>query len=215
MAQIFSKKMNALLPAISLAGVALLAFAVFFFWYFGSTRYTDVGYRPGQPVDYSHKLHAGDLGMDCRYCHYQVEQSNVANVPSTGTCMNCHELIGKESSKLAPVRESWNADMPVEWVRVHMLPNYAYFNHQAMLRAGVACNECHGRVDQMVKVMQMERLSMSWCLECHRDPKGRLRPPELVTEMDWQPGGDYDPWYQQHYDALALNPPTDCSGCHR
>jgi hypothetical protein len=95
---------------------------IFFFWYYGSPEFTDVGYRPDQLVEYSHKLHAGDLGMDCRYCHYQVETSRFSNVPPTQVCMNCHILVGTDKESLDPVRESWAKNEPIEWVRVHNLP---------------------------------------------------------------------------------------------
>jgi hypothetical protein len=207
--------MNALLPGLALAAVLLLAFVVFFFWYYGSPKYLEVGYRPDQPVEYSHKLHAGDLGMDCRYCHSQVERSRFANLPTTAVCMNCHEQVGRDNPKLDPVRESWNTGTPIEWIRVHQLPDYAYFEHATMLRAGVGCVECHGRVDQMEVVEKARSLSMGFCLDCHRDPKGRLRPATEVTNMDWKPGSDYEAWYEQHYAEKSLNPREECSACHR
>jgi len=186
-----------------------------FFWYYGSPVYTDVGFRPTQPIDYSHKLHAGDLGIDCRYCHSNVEVSPHANVPPTQTCMNCHTLILPESEKLLPVRESHQVGIPIEWVRVHMLPDYAYFDHSAHLRAGVGCISCHGRVDQMAKVQQVEPLSMGWCLDCHRDPAKHLRPPSEVTNMTWTPPENQLERAQQQIEELDINPPVDCSGCHR
>ena len=112
MAQIFPEWTNKL-PFVSALGVGLIAvLAVGFFWYYGSPQYTDVGYRPEQPVKYSHKLHAGDLGIDCRYCHNFVETSAVANVPPTQTCMNCHTMIGTDNEKVLPVRESWSTGRP-------------------------------------------------------------------------------------------------------
>ena len=141
MSQIFPKWTNKL-PAIIVAAVIVIVISVVgFFWYYGSPKYTDVGYRPMQPVTYSHKLHAGDLGLDCRYCHSNVERSPIANVPPTQTCMNCHKLILPQSEKLLPVRESWSTGQPIRWVRVHELPDYAYFNHSAHLNAGVGCAE--------------------------------------------------------------------------
>ena len=127
MAQIFSKKANRIPYVIPVVLAALLLGATGFFWYYGSPWYTDVGYRPLQPITYSHKLHAGDLGLDCRYCHSQIEKSAHANVPSTQTCMNCHRLIGQDNEKLLPVRESWASKRPIQWTRVHKLPDYVYF----------------------------------------------------------------------------------------
>jgi hypothetical protein len=186
-----------------------------FFWYYGSPKYTDVGYRPIQPVAYSHKLHAGDLGLDCRYCHSNVERSPVANVPPTQTCMNCHKLILPQSERLLKVRESWSTGQPIPWVRVHELPDYAYFNHSAHLNAGVGCANCHGNVAQMELVTQSQPLSMSWCLDCHRNPDMNLRPPDQVTNMTWTPPGDQLEFARRAIAEKHINPPTDCSGYHR
>jgi hypothetical protein len=194
-----------------LAGAGLI-FAV---WYWFSPWYTDVGYRPEQPVPYSHKLHAGDLGLDCRYCHNTVERSAMAAIPPTSTCMNCHDLVKTESARLEKVRESNATGMPIEWIRVHQLPDFAYFNHSAHLAAGVGCASCHGRIDQMVVVEMEKPLSMAWCLDCHRDPKPNLRPLDQITNMGWNPEATpYDPDRDPDR-RRKVNPPTHCSGCHR
>ena len=199
----------------ALGALLLVAAAVAFIWYFFSPWYTDVGYRPLQPVAYSHKLHADDLGIDCRYCHNYVEMSPHANVPPTQTCMNCHKLIGAESEKLLHVRESWSTQQPLKWVRVHKVPDYCYFDHSAHINQGVGCASCHGRVDQMEVVYQAETLSMGWCLDCHRNPQMHLRPLEQVTNMAWEPGPDQFEIGQQLIEQRNITPPTDCSGCHR
>ncbi|PJA26858.1 MAG: cytochrome C [candidate division Zixibacteria bacterium CG_4_9_14_3_um_filter_46_8] len=186
-----------------------------FFWYYGSPKYTDVGYRPIQPVPYSHKLHAGDLGIDCRYCHISVEVSPVANVPPTQICMNCHKIILPQSEKLLPVRESWATGLPMKWVRVHNLPDYVYFDHSMHLYAGVGCASCHGNVAEMEVVMQVEPLSMSWCLKCHRNPDQYLRPANQVTNMKWVPSPDQMEFANRVRAEKGINPPVDCSGCHR
>lgn len=215
MAQIFPKWTNQLPTIAAVVTVILLVGGTGLVWYYGSPKYTDVGFRPEQPVPYSHKLHADDLGIDCRYCHSNIEKSPHANVPSTQTCMNCHKLILPDSEKLLPVRESYKIGIPIEWVRVHMLPDYAYFDHSAHLRAGVGCVSCHGRIDQMEKVTQAKPLSMSWCLDCHRDPAPNLRPPEEVTNMRWTPPEDQLERAAQQIKELEIDPPVDCSGCHR
>jgi Cytochrome c7 and related cytochrome c/Class III cytochrome C family len=200
-------------------------------WYYGTNKHFEVGYQPEQPVDYSHKLHAGDLGIDCRYCHNTVEKAAFAAVPPTETCMNCHAKVRTESDKLLPVRESWATDQPVPWVRVHNLPDYVYFDHSAHLAAGVGCVSCHGRVDQMPKVTQVQPLSMSWCLDCHRNPGPNLRNPADVTKMDMAlatfsmaTGGSAaaaaNPPNQNGQAVVVttgrpLHPPQNCSGCHR
>ncbi|MBD3224776.1 MAG: cytochrome C [Caldithrix sp.] len=215
MAQLFPKWTNRL-PILVLAGlVFLLVFIVFIFWYYATPKYLEVGYRPEQPVPYSHKLHAGDMGMDCRYCHTNVEQSAHANVPSTQTCMNCHTNVATESEKLLLVRESWASGKPIEWVRVHSLPDYAYFDHSAHITAGVGCESCHGNVAAMEVVEQKKPLSMGWCLDCHREPEMHLRPREDITKMNWTPPPDQMDFAKKIIEEKNISPPTDCSGCHR
>jgi hypothetical protein len=197
-------------------GLAFALFAVWFVWYYFSPQYTDVGYRPTQPVPYSHKLHAGDLGIDCRYCHVSVDVAPHANIPPTATCMNCHKLIGQDNDKLLAVRESYATNRPIEWVRVHMLPEYAYFNHSAHINAGVGCETCHGNVANMVVVQQKESLSMGWCLDCHRNPDPFLRPLDEVTTMNWTPPADQADFAARVKQERGIDPPVeDCSGCHR
>jgi hypothetical protein len=202
-----------------LAGVILGGapiYLTFLIWYGASPKTTDVGYQPKQPVPYSHALHAGQLGIDCRYCHNTVEQGSHAAIPPTATCMNCHERIWTNSDKLTPIRQSLATGKPVEWLKVHDLPDYVYFNHSAHVTRGVGCVTCHGRIDEMDEVYQKEPLSMSWCLSCHRAPEQNLRPPEEVTNMTWKPPGDDALAYGQTLrEKNHLNPPTDCSTCHR
>lgn len=201
-----------------LAGVALGVTPLYIIglvWYGASPKTTDVGYMPKQPVPYSHALHAGELGIDCRYCHNTVEQSGHAAIPPTATCMNCHDKIWAQSPKLLPIRESFATGNPVEWVKVHDLPDYAYFNHSAHVSRGVGCVSCHGRVDQMEEVYQAEPLSMAWCLDCHRNPEPHLRPPTEVTNMKWKAPGDPVEYGKTLREQNNINPPTDCSTCHR
>lgn len=197
--------------------------------YGGSTETTDVGYAPQQPIAYSHALHVGQLGIDCRYCHNTVEQAAHASVPPTATCINCHSKgsgIRQESPKLTLLHESFYgserrpAGMPIPWVRVHDLPNYAYFNHGAHVNRGVGCVECHGRVDRMEVVYQAKPLSMSWCLDCHRDPAPRLRPPENITDMTWGPPAGIDrrafgAQLMEQYNIRSPEYLQSCSVCHR
>ncbi len=215
MAQIFPKWTNKL-PLLFVFGVVgALIGVVFFFWYFGSPKYTDVGYQPEQPVDFSHKLHAGDLGIDCRYCHNTVERAAVASVPPTQTCMNCHSKVATKSRKLLPVRTSWAEKKPIEWVRVHKIPDYAYFDHSVHIRAGVGCESCHGNVAAMEKVRQVQPLSMGWCLSCHNNPAPHLRPSNEVTTMDYQVPRNQLELAQKIIESKQIKPPIDCSGCHR
>lgn len=216
--QIFPRELN-LLPLV-LGGAALIGGAVVtgIVWYYFSPYNLQVGYAPQQPVPYSHQLHVGELGLDCRYCHANVERSAEAMIPPTQTCMGCHAVIHPESARLEPIRKSWETNESVPWVRVHKLPDHAYFDHSVHLTAGVGCVSCHGRVDQMEVVTQEKPLSMGWCLECHRDPGPSLRPQDQITNMSWEPdqgwlGNNGDGELAQH--LAAVNPPEHCSGCHR
>ncbi len=188
-------------------------------WYYFSPRNTDVGYRPEQPVAYSHKLHAGDMAIDCRYCHVGVERGPVAGVPPTETCMNCHASVKTDSPKLLPVRESFRTGDPLKWVRVHKTPDYAYFDHSAHIAAAIGCESCHGRVDQMPVVQQVEPLNMQWCLDCHMAPEEHLRPTEHVTTMGYDALQDVGKPQLEVGEEIkqkkGINPPLHCSGCHR
>ena len=207
--QIFPRSLNRL-PAIVAIGVALAGgFLTSVVWYYFTPKHTHVGYAPRQPVPYSHWLHAGQMGMDCRYCHSNIERAAHAQIPPTQTCMNCHALVRTDSGRLAPVRESWETGRAIEWVKVHRLPDHAYFDHSVHLSAGVGCVTCHGRVDQMEVVRHEQPLSMSWCLDCHRNPTPNLRPVDQITNMDPNLSGT------QGQPPRQLRPPTTCSGCHR
>jgi hypothetical protein len=215
LAQIFPQSANKLPLVVALVGAVLPAAAVGFVWYYFSPRFTDVGYQPVQPVAYSHKLHAGEMQIDCRYCHASVERSAVANVPPTQTCMNCHLLVARQAESLAPIRDSAKNGVPMRWLRVHKLGEYAYFNHRAHVASGVGCVSCHGRVDEMEVVRQVEPLSMSWCLDCHRNPEPHLRPLAEITNMGWKPARDPQARARQLAGLRPVKPPVDCSGCHR
>ena len=225
MTVLFPKWTNKLPAVLALGAAAAGLFVVFVVYFWFSPKHTDVGYQPYQPIAYSHKLHAGTLGMDCRYCHRMVEDGPHATIPDTDTCMGCHKQVLKDSVPLKPLRDAYGegkADgTPVQWIKVHLLPQHAYFNHAVHVHAGVGCVSCHGRVDQMEIVRQAEPLSMGWCLECHRDPSAHIRPRGVaVTRMDWVAdeqsiaaarkrlawAGEVPP---------ELNPPTHCSACHR
>lgn len=217
MPAIFPRWTNQIPYILAIAGPFAAAFVIFGAFYWFSPKFTDQGYRPQQPVPFSHALHAGDMGMDCRYCHNTVEKAKIAAIPPTQTCMNCHSQVKTDSPRLAAVRESYESGEPLKWVRVHKLPDYAYFDHRPHVAAGVGCSSCHGRIDSMVVVEQNQPLSMSWCLECHRDPGPHLRPKDQVTNMNW----DNEP-EKQSYDytrdperTRLPSPPQHCSGCHR
>lgn len=213
MAQIFPKWANEAPRRLLICTIILLNAVVFGVWYFFSPEFTQVGYAPEQPVPFSHQVHVGQLGMDCQYCHTQVKDSKYANIPATQTCMNCHNQIKTDSEKLEPVRDSWESGEPIEWVRVHMLPDFAYFNHSAHVNVGVGCESCHGRVDRMEVVYQAEPLSMGWCLDCHREPEKHVRPVDEVTTM----GYSVDNQIEMGLELVSkqnINAPTYCQACH-
>jgi hypothetical protein len=124
-------------------------------------------------------------------------------------------VVARDSELLAPIRESLETGRPMRWIRVHSLPGYAYFDHSAHVRAGVGCVSCHGNIHEMEVVMQVEPLSMGWCLNCHRNPAPHLRPTEEVTNMEWFPSKDHAQFAQSVIEDKRLDPPVDCSGCHR
>jgi len=198
--QVFGKQFDRYFRIFLAAVLMAVLGSVTLFSFVARPQFTEVGYSPVQPVAYSHKLHAGNLGMDCRYCHIGVEQSAHAGIPPAEVCMNC---------------QSYESGQPIPWVRIHRLPDYVHFNHQAHVNAGVSCVSCHGRVDQMVEVRQVEPLSMAWCLDCHRNPAPFVRPPELVTRLDWQPDRDPAEIGRELIAARGINPPQNCSACHR
>lgn len=215
MAQIFPKWMNLLPLVVCVGALPFAAVAVGVVGYYGSPKFTDVGYRPIQPIPYSHKLHAGEMGIDCRYCHAQVEVSAVASVPPAKVCMNCHSTVLRDSRALEPLRESVSKGIPIQWVRVHNIPDYAYFDHSVHFHAGVGCASCHGKVHEMEVVQQDQPLSMGWCIECHRDPDMHLRPIGEQTNMEWTPPADQADFAREVWKTRNLNPPEDCSACHR
>jgi hypothetical protein len=185
--------------------------------YYCTPKYLRVGYAPVQPVPYDHSLHAGQLGIDCRYCHSNVDQSGFANIPTAQTCMNCHQLVKPQSPLLAVVRASYESGEPVPWVQIHKTPDYVYFNHAIHVNRGVSCVECHGKVNEMLVVYHAESLSMKFCLNCHRNPGPYLRAPADVYNLE-------SPTLAAQGRAAEaarfihdrkLVPPQSCSGCHR
>jgi hypothetical protein len=168
-----------------------------------------------QPVPFSHRHHAGELGIDCRYCHTSVEISGKAGIPPTQTCMNCHKQIWSDSPTLEPVRASYRTDESIPWIKVHDLPDFVYFNHSIHVAKGVGCETCHGRVDRMNLTWQQSSLQMDWCLECHRNPERYVRPKEEVFTMGWQPAGDQLELGRELLKANDVHPKTDCDTCHR
>jgi hypothetical protein len=168
-----------------------------------------------QPVPFSHAHHVGGIGIDCRYCHTAAETSASAGVPPTKTCMNCHSQIWADSPTLEPVRASFRSGKPIEWTRVHDLPDFVYFDHSAHVNKGVGCTTCHGRVDQMPLMWQEASLYMEWCLECHRRPEKYVRPQEEVFNPAYQAPANQLELGRKLVAQYGIHPRTSCSACHR
>ena len=139
-----------------------------------------------QPVPFSHEHHVSGLGIDCRYCHTSVQEASTAGMPATQTCMSCHSQLWTQSEMLQPVRESYRSDEPIQWNRVYDLPDYVYFSHEAHTNSGVACESCHGRVDQMPLTYKAQDLYMKWCLDCHRQPEKNVRPAAFIYAFGYE-----------------------------
>ena len=232
MANIFPRSFN-LSPLKGLLCVGIVGITLILgFWYYATPKTLRVGYQPSQPIPFDHGIHVGEVGLDCRYCHSFVDESSHSNVPSANTCWNCHAHVAKESPKLEPLRRAMDESYEfydgkaIEWVRVHKSPDYVYFNHSAHLNRGVSCKSCHGQVNEMKVVHQAETHSMSFCLDCHRNPAAHLRPLEEVYNLDYtaedfikkhpelgvenqQELGEY---LQKQW---SINPKESCSTCHR
>lgn len=220
MAQIFHHGANniakaSFVVAILLAGVAFLVYTQVARSSYLTGRYLE----KQQPVQFSHKHHVGDDGIDCRYCHTSVETSASAGIPPTQTCMNCHSQIWADSPYLEPVRASYRENKPIEWVRVHDLPEYAYFNHSIHVAKGVGCASCHGQIDNMPAVFQENTLQMEWCLSCHRNPAPNIRPQAEIFNTSWDKS-TITPEQQAEVDEKikklrTTEMLTSCSTCHR
>jgi hypothetical protein len=184
--QVFHRSTNTIAKVSIFGGVFIVAASLWVLAEINRSAYnTGQFINVQQPVQFSHKHHAGDDGIDCRYCHTSVETSNTAGIPPTKTCMNCHSQIYADSPYLEIVRTSFKENKPLEWTRVHDLPDYVYFNHSIHVNKGVGCASCHGRVDQMPIVYEAASLQMEWCLACHRQPERYLRPKDKITDMTW------------------------------
>jgi hypothetical protein len=227
------------------------------FWYWATPKFFRVGYMPHQPAmetsyikklaadksplpghdfpGFSHQIHAGKLGLDCRYCHTKVELAPEANIPNVATCYGCHaenhvQLPAEQDKRVGFIRDAYTADEPIHWRRVHKVPDYVRnFPHNIHVNAGVSCFSCHGQITGLPVVAQMEPLSMSWCLDCHRTvnakPEQTLVPRDKVTNLLWvedhfktmeKNGAAAVPGFdaKKFAESLKLQPPTNCGACH-
>src|ERR1700760_2826262 len=196
MAQVFDRSSNALARAsLVLTGLIVIALGVALNSLQRSPWVTRQGQRPDQPVPFSHKHHVEGLGLQCQYCHTSVEKSSYAGIPPTKTCINCHSQIWTNANLLQPVRDSWATGQSIQWIRVHDLPDFVYFNHEIHVNKGIGCSSCHGRVDLMPLMYQQNTLQMEWCLNCHRNPAKNLRPTSQIYNMAWEgPSEEHPVW---------------------
>ncbi len=212
MTQVFSRR-GLLAVKVVLLAMVLLAAAAIAFAVSRDRAYSETGEPRAQPVPFSHKHHAGDVGIDCRYCHTTVETQAFAGMPATQTCLTCHSQLFVDAPLLKPVHDSAATGLPIAWNRLHNLPDFVYFDHSIHVAKGVACIECHGRVDQMPLEWRSAPLLMQWCLECHRDPRPHLRPTESVFTMT--PTTPAMAAAVAHIPLQSTRRLTDCSTCHR
>ncbi|MBI1898560.1 MAG: cytochrome c3 family protein [Acidobacteria bacterium] len=216
MAQVFHRSANTLARLTLVLIVLLLGLAIGGIMGLDRSDYvTDVSFAKAQPIQFSHQHHAGALGIQCVYCHSTVETSSFAGIPPTHTCMSCHSQIWIDSPMLEPVRASYRTGEPLQWVRVHDLPEFVFFNHSIHVNKGIGCSTCHGRVDQMPQVFKVATLQMEWCLNCHRQPEMYIRPRDRIYDMAWQPPPnqlEVGRKLMQEYKVLRL---VNCYTCHR
>ncbi len=216
MAQIFHPSTNTIARVSIFGGIFILALLG---WVslavYRSDYVTQVNVAREQPIAFSHKHHVSDDGIDCRYCHATVETSKFAGIPSTETCMTCHSQLWVSSPMLEPVRASYRTGKPIAWTRVHVLPDYVFFDHSIHIHKGVGCSTCHGRVDQMPLTWRVNTLFMSWCLDCHRAPENYVRPRDQVFNMQWTPPPDQQALGQRLVKEYNIQKLTDCWTCHR
>lgn len=228
MAGLFPKWFNAMPTVVAALAIGGLTATVAGFWYYATPAFFEVGYMPNQPGSgFNHQIHAGKLGLDCRYCHTKIEQSPEANVPNVATCYGCH-ATGRVSAQIVPdekaqfIRTAYEADASIEWRRIHKLPDYVRnFPHHVHIKAGVSCFSCHGQIMGMPVVYQAQSLSMGWCLDCHRAPDKHLVPPDKVTNLAWvehemeaRTHGESTVDVDALMAALRRAPPQNCGACH-
>ncbi len=216
MAQIFHPSFNTFSRLSIVVGGVLAGAALLGILQIGRSPYvTRAQETREQPVPFSHKHHVSGLGIDCRYCHTSVETSAFAGIPPTKTCMTCHSQIWADSPMLEPVRESYRTDESIEWLRLHDLADFVYFNHSIHVKKGVGCDTCHGPVNDMPLMWKEKTLQMEWCLECHREPERFVRPREEVFNYEWVPPTDQLTLGRELVEKYDIQRLDNCSVCHR
>jgi len=217
MAQVFSRRFALVLRTGALLVLASIATALIA-WRVGERTDAPQDAPVEQPIPFSHQHHVRDDGIDCRYCHTSVETSAFAGLPPLSTCMTCHSQLFVDAPPLAPLHRAFGGGAPVEWNRVHDLPDFAYFDHSIHVAKGVGCTTCHGPIDRMPLTRRVASLYMQWCLECHRAPERYLRPLDRVFDVDWRPPPNQlaqGRTLREAYRLRSTRELTDCSTCHR
>lgn len=216
MAALFPRWSNTAVRALVIATLGGGAAAVVAPMIWVRTPWVRHQYEPiDQPLQFDHRHHAQDDGIQCVYCHTSVFRAANAGIPSTDKCMGCHAQIWSQSPNLEPVRRAYFSGMPIPWNKVHDIPDFVYFNHAIHVNKGVGCSTCHGRVDGMPEVFQVAPLTMGWCLSCHRAPAAHLRPRSEITNMRFQPEDQPESTRAQLAAELGVRSNTDCTACHR
>jgi len=197
----------------------------------------NIGFSPRQPVAFSHKKHSGDFGMKCLFCHSSAEKSAFSSIPTTKSCMVCHLALKNQSELMKLVNYSFDNNIPIQYTRVNILPDYTHFNHSRHLIAQIDCSSCHGEVEKMDSIRQEKALTMSWCLDCHRNPEkfivfardisgivtiknttkvNMLFPKDFVFPSFGMWSNDLPKTYMKEF-LMPKNPsrgPENCSACH-
>jgi hypothetical protein len=216
MSQIFHPSTNLISRLSIYGGVIILAALTYVLYEIAlSLWYTDMDVAKQQPVPFSHKHHAGQLGLDCRYCHTSVEKSAFAGLPPTRTCMTCHSQIWTTAPMLEPVRLSYRDDTSLSWTRVNALPQFVYFDHSIHLSKGIGCTTCHGPIADMPLTYRAGTLYMSWCLNCHRQPEKFVRPRSEVFNPYYQPPSNQLELGRKLVKEYKIQSLQNCSTCHR
>lgn len=219
MAQIFHRSTNTLSRVSIYGAVFIIGALSWVAWKVNQSAYfTDVNLAREQPVPFSHEHHAGQLGIDCRYCHASVEESSFAGLPATHTCMTCHSQMWVKSEMLEPVRASYASGQSLEWTRVNALPGFVYFNHSIHVKKGVGCTTCHGPIGEMPITWRAETLYMRWCIDCHNHPERYVRRREDVFKAVYRPPSNQLELGRKLVAEYNIKPPreiTDCYTCHR
>jgi hypothetical protein len=216
MGQFFNRASNLVFKVVIIVGVLLTPALFFLPWFIDRSPYVTYQDVPrNQPVPFSHRHHANELGIDCRYCHTSVEKSSFAGLPATEICMTCHSEIWKNSSMLEPIRASYRDNVPIHWTRVNMLPEFVYFDHSIHIAKGIGCTTCHGPIGNMTLTWAGGEMKMGWCLNCHRDPAAYVRPRDQVFNVNYAPPANQRELGKRLVKEYGIYSLTDCVTCHR